>query len=86
MQINPSPTPHNSDDAPRNWLDVAIVRLGNVLSLMFIATALISFYEVVMRYAFNAPTIWCMKPPPSSAEPCLSSVASTPLPPISMFA
>lgn len=58
MQINPSPTPHDSDDAPRNWLDVAIVRLGNVLSLMFIATALISFYEVVMRYAFNAPTIW----------------------------
>nr|WP_232312777.1 TRAP transporter small permease subunit [Enterovibrio coralii] len=41
-----------------NILDTAIYRLGNTLSVLFIVTALISFYEVVMRYAFDAPTIW----------------------------
>ncbi|WP_394209432.1 TRAP transporter small permease subunit [Enterovibrio calviensis] len=46
------------EDEPRNFLDRAIIRVGDALSLLFIVTALISFYEVVMRYAFNAPTTW----------------------------
>ncbi len=31
---------------------------GNALSLLFLVAVLLTCYEVVMRYAFNAPTIW----------------------------
>ncbi|WP_022942354.1 TRAP transporter small permease subunit [Psychromonas hadalis] len=47
-----------ADEQPRNLLDAAIIKLGNWLSLLFIFTVFISFYEVVMRYIFNSPTIW----------------------------
>lgn len=46
------------DEQPRNLLDAAIIKLGNWLSLLFIFTVFISFYEVAMRYIFNSPTIW----------------------------
>lgn len=45
-------------EQPRNALDKVIHGLGNTLSLLFIFTVGISFYEVVMRYLFNSPTIW----------------------------
>lgn len=46
-------------DAPgRTWLDRAILRVGNLLSLLFVFTVAISFFEILMRYLFNAPTIW----------------------------
>ncbi|MDW6005072.1 TRAP transporter small permease subunit [Vibrio mangrovi] len=45
-------------EAPHNVLDRIIVRLGNMLSLLFLFTVAISFYEVVMRYVFDSPTIW----------------------------
>ncbi|MBJ7555795.1 TRAP transporter small permease subunit [Marinomonas spartinae] len=45
-------------EVPRNALDRCIYKLGNLLSLLFIFTVAISFYEVVMRYVFDAPTIW----------------------------
>ena len=45
-------------DMPHNGLDKAIVRIGNALSLLFLFTVAISFYEVVMRYVFNDPTTW----------------------------
>jgi TRAP-type mannitol/chloroaromatic compound transport system permease small subunit len=32
--------------------------LGNALSLLFLVAVALTVYEVVMRYAFNAPTIW----------------------------
>ena len=32
--------------------------LGSALSLLFLVAVLLTCYEVVMRYAFNAPTIW----------------------------
>lgn len=51
------PVTDNSDE-PRNALDRFIYKLGNILSLLFILTVAISFYEVLMRYVFNAPTIW----------------------------
>ncbi|SBS35188.1 Tripartite ATP-independent periplasmic transporters, DctQ component [Marinomonas aquimarina] len=54
----PIPHPEDTADQPRNLLDKAIVRIGNTLSLLFLFTVAISFYEVVMRYVFNAPTIW----------------------------
>lgn len=46
------------DDQPQNILDAAIIKIGNLLSLLFVFTVFISFYEVVMRYVFNSPTIW----------------------------
>lgn len=58
--------PHNveaahqppEEEAPCNALDTWIFRLGNALSLLFVFTVTISFYEVLMRYVFNSPTIW----------------------------
>lgn len=32
--------------------------VGDGLSLLFLVAALLTCYEVLMRYAFNAPTIW----------------------------
>jgi TRAP-type C4-dicarboxylate transport system permease small subunit len=32
--------------------------LGDALSVLFLVAVLLTCYEVVMRYAFNAPTIW----------------------------
>ncbi|GIC79697.1 tripartite transporter small subunit [Moritella sp. F1] len=43
---------------PRNRLDAGIIWAGNAISVLFLFTVLISFYEVLMRYVFNAPTIW----------------------------
>ena len=45
-------------EQPRNALDRVIFNIGNVISLLFVFTVGISFYEVLMRYVFNAPTIW----------------------------
>ncbi|UTM56855.1 TRAP transporter small permease subunit [Photobacterium sp. CCB-ST2H9] len=57
--MNTNPTPAGQDaEKPRNCLDAAIVKIGNLLSLLFIFTVIISFYEVLMRYVFDAPTIW----------------------------
>ena len=51
-------TPPEPDEQPRNFLDRIIIKISNLLSWLFIATVLISFYEVVMRYVFDAPTTW----------------------------
>jgi TRAP-type mannitol/chloroaromatic compound transport system permease small subunit len=58
--MNPDSQPAHQDvsEQPRNRLDRAVVYVGNAASLMFIFTVAISFFEVVMRYVFNAPTIW----------------------------
>ena len=32
--------------------------VGNSLSFLFLVAVLLTVYEVAMRYAFNAPTIW----------------------------
>lgn len=39
-------------------LDRYILIIGDFLSLFFVLTVAISFSEIVMRYCFNAPTIW----------------------------
>lgn len=48
----------NHEDFKPTWLDKLIARLGSLLSLLFILIVFISFYEIFMRYLFNAPTIW----------------------------
>lgn len=50
--------PHEQEEQPRNMLDKAVIKISNLLSWLFIFTVFISFYEVVMRYVFNAPTTW----------------------------
>ena len=39
-------------------LDSLIIWLGDKLALLFIASVLISVLEIVLRYVFQAPTIW----------------------------
>ena len=39
-------------------LDRLIVKVGNVVAWLYVAAVLISFYEVIMRYFFNSPTVW----------------------------
>lgn len=39
-------------------LDRTILRIGDTISLLYLVAVLISFYEIVMRYFFNAPTVW----------------------------
>ncbi|WFB50487.1 TRAP transporter small permease subunit [Vibrio coralliilyticus] len=58
MNDNVPHPPQQQDEQPRNFLDRAIIKISNLLSWLFIFTVLISFYEVLMRYAFNAPTTW----------------------------
>ena len=41
-----------------SWLDRGVVWLGKKLSLVFAAVVLVSFYEIVRRYAFDSPTLW----------------------------
>lgn len=40
------------------FVDRISLRLGNALSLLFLVAVGLTVYEIVMRYAFNAPTIW----------------------------
>lgn len=47
-----------AEEMPINFLDKLITKISHGLSLLFIFTVVISFYEVVSRYLFNSPTIW----------------------------
>lgn len=38
--------------------DRLIVRIGDVVTWLYVIAVLISFYEVIMRYFFDAPTVW----------------------------
>ncbi|WP_367989388.1 TRAP transporter small permease subunit [Vibrio sp. NTOU-M3] len=51
-------SPAEPDEKPKNGLDRLIIRISKLLSWLFILIVLISFYEVVMRYVFDAPTTW----------------------------
>lgn len=52
------PTPQEAEDVPKNRLDAWIIKASQALSMLFILTVFISFYEVLMRYVFDAPTTW----------------------------
>lgn len=43
---------------PLTGFDRKVDRAGRYVSVLFLLAVLISFFEIVMRYAFNAPTIW----------------------------
>lgn len=50
--------PERDEDVGFTWLDRAIVWLGKKLSLVFAVIVLVSFYEIIRRYVFDAPTLW----------------------------
>ncbi|MBW0147723.1 TRAP transporter small permease subunit [Marinobacter arenosus] len=50
--------PETGEDVGFTGLDRAIVWLGKRLSLVFALIVLVSFYEIVRRYVFDAPTLW----------------------------
>lgn len=50
--------PESDERLASNALDRGIVWLGKKLSLVFALVAVISCYEIMQRYVFDAPTIW----------------------------
>ncbi|SHL21579.1 TRAP transporter large permease subunit [Roseibium suaedae] len=50
----------HADEAggPQNALDRGILSTGTFVCFLFALATLISLYEIVVRYGFNAPTIW----------------------------
>ncbi|MBL1242516.1 MAG: TRAP transporter small permease [OCS116 cluster bacterium] len=51
-----APVEQNEDN--KSGVERGIIKFGNVLALLFLASVLISVYEVVARFVFNSPTIW----------------------------
>ena len=50
---------HEDDSAgAQNALDRGILTVGTAFSFLFAIATVISIYEIIMRYFFNAPTIW----------------------------
>lgn len=45
-------------DEPQDPLSRLLTPLGFIFGIAFLFITIFSFYEVVMRYVFNAPTIW----------------------------
>ncbi|PIE69296.1 MAG: hypothetical protein CSA21_03320 [Deltaproteobacteria bacterium] len=39
-------------------IDRIFIRLGHCISVLFLVVVCISFYEVIMRYVFDSPTLW----------------------------
>lgn len=39
-------------------LDHWVIRIGDIVSLLYLVAVLISAYEIFMRYFLNAPTVW----------------------------
>jgi len=49
---------HLESAKPKTRLDEWVDHVGRYVSWLFLVGVVISFLEVVMRYAFSAPTIW----------------------------
>ena len=41
-----------------SWVDCSIRAIGEKTSVVFLAAVALTFYEVILRYFFNAPTTW----------------------------
>lgn len=50
--------PEEKRDDPQDGLSRLLLPLGPVFGIAFLLVTLFTLYEVLMRYAFNAPTIW----------------------------
>ncbi|NRA89110.1 MAG: TRAP transporter small permease [Rhizobiales bacterium] len=49
---------HITGAQPKNNLDKCIIYIGNILSGLFVITAIIIVFEIVARYVFDSPTFW----------------------------
>lgn len=59
VQLEALKRAHEEDAAgPQTALDRKIVSFGGIFSYLFAIATIVSLYEIVMRYFFNAPTIW----------------------------
>jgi len=54
----PLPEAERDEDLASNALDRGIIWLGSKLSILFAVVAIVSTYEIVMRYVFDDPTTW----------------------------
>ncbi len=43
---------------PSLAIDRFFIRAGHIVSILFFIVVCISFFEVIMRYVFNSPTMW----------------------------
>lgn len=50
--------PQDLETSSATPMDRFIIAFGDIFSWVFLAAVAITAYEVVMRYVFNAPTIW----------------------------
>lgn len=50
--------PEEEEAPPPDWFAACVARLGHWCAALFIVSMSILIFEVVMRYAFNRPTIW----------------------------
>lgn len=51
-------TPRTLDGQPLSFLDIWVVKIGNVIGWLYFVAVIISVLEVVLRYGFNRPTSW----------------------------
>lgn len=58
MSIKTTNVPQTINGQPMSFLDIWIVKLGNVIGWLYFVAVLISVFEVIMRYGFNRPTSW----------------------------
>ena len=54
----PSANRASDNHQPITALDRMIVKLGDLLSVIFLISACIIVFEIVARYVFDSPTIW----------------------------
>ncbi len=50
--------PQTLNGQPMSFLDIWIVRIGNIIGWLYFVAVVISILEVVLRYGFNSPTSW----------------------------
>lgn len=53
-----SERPARPGDIPQDPLSRLLIPLGLPFAIVFVFVTLFTFYEVTMRYLFNAPTMW----------------------------
>ena len=58
MKVKTTDVPKTINGQPMSFLDIWIVKLGNVIGWLYFAAVVISVLEVIMRYGFNRPTSW----------------------------
>ncbi|MFP3921587.1 MAG: TRAP transporter small permease subunit [Dichotomicrobium sp.] len=56
--MEPRASERDRPGVPQDPFSAVLAPLGRPVSIVFLVVTAFTFYEVVMRYAFNAPTFW----------------------------